>query len=513
MTTANRIIKNTGFLYAKMGITIFFNLYTTRLILNALGTNDFGVYHIVGGAIAMLGFINMAMAAATQRFMSYSAGENNIEKQKVIFNVSLILHFILAFIITTLLIIAGYFFFNGILNIPADRIIASKIVYGSLIISTMFTIITVPYDAIMNAHENMKYYAIISIFEAFLKLIVAIVVVYTSIDKLILYGILMALIPIITVNIMRIYCHRNYEECVFNPNLYFNLRQMKEMTSFTGWNMVGTMSNMIGNHGNSIIANHFWGVTINAALGIVGQLTGQLMSFSYNMMKALNPVIVKAEGASNRQGMLIYSFAGCKFPFFMLSLFAIPICIEAPFILNEWLKNVPEWTILFFRLQMIRTLIELLTFGLTTSISAVGKIKGWNISNIFTHLFPLVILYILFSFEYPPYWLFIITISFCAIISGLIKILICKKYCDLNILDFVYEVLLPSIICSITTYMIASIPSIFMDEGWFRFIITVLLFFMTFLFLIYKIGLNQNERSMINAFIIKLKHKILNFQI
>lgn len=513
MTTANRIIKNTGFLYAKMGITIFFNLYTTRLILNALGTNDFGVYHIVGGAIAMLGFINMAMAAATQRFMSYSAGENNIEKQKVIFNVSMILHFILAIIIVILLSVAGYFFFNGILNLPPERIFASKIVYGSLIISTMFTIITVPYDAIMNAHENMKYYAIISIFEAFLKLIVAIVVVYTTIDKLIVYGILMALIPIITMNIMRIYCHRNYEECVFNPKSYFNQKQMKEMTSFTGWNMVGTMSNMIGNHGNSIVANHFWGVTINAALGIVGQLTGQLMSFSYNMMKALNPVIVKAEGASNRKGMLLYSYIGCKFPFYMFSFFAIPICIEAPFILNIWLKHVPEWTILFFRLQMVRTLIELLTFGLTTSISAVGKIKEWNMSNIFTHLFPLVILYILFSFEYPPYWLFIITISFCAIISGVIKMLICKIYCDLNILEFIHKVLLPSIICLTATYMIASLPSIYMNEGWIRLIATISLFIASFLLFIYRIGLNTNERNMINAFIIKLKHKILNFQI
>lgn len=510
MTTTKRIIKNTGFLYAKMGITIFINLYITRLILNALGTNDFGVYHIVGGAIAMLGFVNMAMAAATQRFMSYSVGENNIEKQKVIFNVSIILHFILASIIAVLLIVVGYFFFNGILNIPPERIMASQIVYGSLIISTIFTVISVPYDAIMNAHENMKYYALISIFEAFLKLIVAIVVVYASIDKLIVYGILMALIPIFTMNIMRLYCHKKYEECVFNPKSYFNKKQMKEMTSFTGWNMVGAMSNMIGNHGNSIVVNHFWGVTINAALGIVGQLTGQLMSFSYNMMKALNPVIVKAEGASNRKEMLLYSYAGCKFPFFMLSLFAIPFCIETPFILNVWLKHVPEWTILFFRLQMIRTLIELLTFGLTTSISAVGKIKEWNMSNIFTHLFPLVILYILFSFEYPPYWLFIITISFCAIISGVIKILICKKHCDLNILEFIYKVLLPSITCSIATYMIASIPSIFMGEGWFRFIITVSLFIMSFFFIIYKIGLNPNERNIINTFIFKLKQKAFN---
>ena len=172
-STATRVIKNTGYLYAKMGITMFISLYTTRLILNSLGASDFGIFNIVGGAIAMLGFLNGAMASATQRFMSYSEGEGNKEKQKSIFNVSLVLHFGIAFIVGIVLLIAGYFFFNGILNIPVDRIFAAKVVYASLIVSTMFTVMTVPYDAAMNAHENMKYYAIVGILESFLKLAVA----------------------------------------------------------------------------------------------------------------------------------------------------------------------------------------------------------------------------------------------------------------------------------------------------------------------------------------------------
>ena len=158
-STANRVVKNTGFLYAKMGITMFISLYTTRLILNSLGAADFGIFNIVGGAIAMLGFLNAAMAGATQRFMSYSEGEGNKKKQKSIFNISILLHFFIALAAGIALLIAGYFFFNGILNIPADRIFAAKVVYGSLIVSTMFTVMSVPYDAVLNAHENMKYYA------------------------------------------------------------------------------------------------------------------------------------------------------------------------------------------------------------------------------------------------------------------------------------------------------------------------------------------------------------------
>ena len=154
--TANRVIKNTGYLYAKMAITMFVSLYTTRLILNSLGASDFGIYNIVGGAIAMLGFLNVAMASATQRFMSYSEGEGNKEKQKYIFNISCVLHFCISIIIAIVLLAAGWFFFHGILNIPANRISAAQVVYCSLIVSTVFTVMNVPYDAVMNAHENIR---------------------------------------------------------------------------------------------------------------------------------------------------------------------------------------------------------------------------------------------------------------------------------------------------------------------------------------------------------------------
>ena len=220
--TANRVIKNTGYLYAKMAITMFVSLYTTRLILNSLGASDFGIYNIVGGAIAMLGFLNVAMASATQRFMSFSEGEGNKEKQKYIFNISCVLHLSISIVIGLVLLMAGWFFFHGILNIPEERISAAQVVYGGLIISTMLTVMNVPYDAVMNAHENMRYYAIVGVIESLLKLLVAFACVYTRGDKLIVYGLLMASIPLITLSIMKVYCHRHYEECVISPRRYYD---------------------------------------------------------------------------------------------------------------------------------------------------------------------------------------------------------------------------------------------------------------------------------------------------
>lgn len=226
---ANRVAKNTGILYARMAITVFISLYVTRLVVAALGTKDFGIFNIVGGAIAMLTFLNVAMASASQRFMSYVHGEGNQIKQKRIFNVSVILHFLIGIAVVLLLEIAGYFFFNGILKIDSERVYAAKLIYQFLIVSTFFTIISVPYDAVINARENMLFVAVTGIIEALLKLAIAFYITFTNNDKLISYGLLMALLTILLLIIKRIYCHLKYEEVVINIRKYFDKALFKEI--------------------------------------------------------------------------------------------------------------------------------------------------------------------------------------------------------------------------------------------------------------------------------------------
>lgn len=381
MSTVNRVIKNTGYLYAKMGVTMFISLYTTRLILNSLGASDFGIFNIVGGAIAMLGFLNMAMASATQRFMSYAEGVGQKEKQKNIFNVSVILHFLIALFVGIMLLVTGYFFFRGILNIPVGRVDAAKVVYSSLIISTMLTVMTVPYDAVMNAHENMKYYAIVGIVESLLKLGGAFIVVYTFFDRLVVYGILMACIPLITMIIMRVYCHKHYEECLFDPRRYWDKAVMKKMTKYAGWSLLSSSSAIINGYGSGIVLNHFFGTVLNAAYGVCGQLNGQLLAFSNNMLKALNPSIVKAEGCGLRDKMFASAFTGCKISFILYSLLAIPFSFEAPYILHLWLKNVPPYTVLFCRLSCLIITIEQCYLPLNTALGAIGNIKQISLCN------------------------------------------------------------------------------------------------------------------------------------
>lgn len=470
-STANRVIKNTGYLYAKMAITMFVSLYTTRLILNALGASDFGIYNIVGGAIAMLGFLNASMASATQRFMSYAEGEGNKEKQKYIFNISVVLHAGIAVFVTVVLLVAGYFFFNGILNIPTERMGAAKVVYLSLIISTLLTVMNVPYDAVMNAHENMRYYALVGILESFLKLAVAFACVYASGDKLIVYGVLMACIPLFTLSIMKVYCHKHYDECVIKPRKYWNRGLMKEMTSFAGWSFVGSMGSIVGNYGVGIVLNNFFGTILNAALGIANQLNGMLLFFSNSMLKALNPVIVKKLGEGEQKSMLRFSYSGCRFSFILFTVFCIPCFVEAPFVLKVWLKDYPDWAVLFVRYQIARTLLEQLFVVLGTTLNATGKIKEINIATLFVMLMPLLLLTVIFYCGASPAWYYPVIIIDMVFFGSIIRLYLCRKYCGVSIGHFSKSVILPCVAVAVPVFCVGWVIQTFMEADVTRFMV------------------------------------------
>ena len=506
-STANRVIKNTGYLYMKMGITMFISLYTTRLVLNSLGASDFGIFNIVGGAIAMLGFLNASMASATQRFMSYSEGEGNIEKQKRIFNISIILHLMISLFVGLALLVSGYYFFNGILNIPCNRLAAAQVVYGSLVVSTMFTVMTVPYDAVMNAHENMKYYAIVGILESLLKLLVAFACVYTSYDKLIVYGILMACIPFITLTIMRVYCHKTYKECDLHPIQYFDNRLAYEMSCFAGWNFMTAFTSMVTQYGLSIVLNHFWGTILNTAQGIANQLSGQLMAFSNSMLKALNPVIAKSQGGGNVQQMLNVSLLGAKFSFIILLIFSVPFILEASFILKLWLKQIPEWAVLFCQLQLLRSLTEQLTITIESAIKAHGNIKSMSIINSFLYILPIILTAISFYYNYPPYFMYVIWIVCWGILKGITSLYYCNKLCGLSYITYLRMVFIPCLLLSVFLILIGAIPVSLMDQSVHRLIVTI--FFTTFgsFFLCWFIILKSEERCFIEDNISKIRDK------
>jgi O-antigen/teichoic acid export membrane protein len=504
MQAAHRVAKNTGILYIRMAITVFISLYATRLVLAALGVADFGLFNVVGGVVAMLGFLNSSMAAATQRFMSFAQGEGDLEKVKRIFNMSTILHALIAFLMVLVLEVAGYFFFNGILNIAPERIEVAKIIYHFMVLSTFFTVLSVPYEAVITSHENMLFYAILGILEAILKLAIALYITYSAFDHLVAYGFLMAGLSIFLLILRRIYCHRYYPECELNFSKYYEKSLMKEISSFAGWSLLGSASSMIANYGQGIVINVFFGTLVNAAQSIAAQISGQLGVFSVTLSKALNPLIDKSEGAGDRGMMLKATLGGTKISFFLLGFLYIPFLIKMPYILSLWLKNVPEFTVIFCRLLLIRNLIEQLYIPLTNALGAVGKIKEYQIVSSFLNILPILVAYFFFSFGFPPYMLYLVFLSFSAIMLFNV-IYFAKINCGLQVGEFLKNIVFKCFIVFIFALLVSTLPIFVINDKLIQLVAVGAVGSISYLTLIWFLALSETEKVLI----LNLKNKIL----
>ncbi len=493
MQQAKRVATNTGFLYARMAITVFISLYSTRLVLAALGATDFGIFNVVAGAIAMLTFLNAAMTSATQRFMSYAEGKGDFNAQVGIFNVSILLHLVIGFAVVLLLEVSAIYLFNGVLEIPDNRMYAAKVIFHCMVASTFFKIISVPYDAVINAHENMLLVAILSIIEALIKFGIAIYITYTTFDTLIIYGFLMAAMAVLLLIIRRIYCHKKYKEVQINIKKHYDKKLFNEMGSFAGWSFLGSSSSILANYGQGIVLNMFFGPRVNASQGIANQISGQLGSFSTTMLSALNPAIAKNEGAGNRSSMLKMTAMGSKVSFFLLTIMCIAVLLEMPYILGLWLKDVPGYAVIFCRLLIIRNLIEQITIPISTSIRAVGNIRGFQISSAILNTFPLLVAYILFSKGYPPYMMYYVFIGY-ALINMVIILWYAKKHTGLNIPNFSKNVILRCLCTFSGALIISYLPLQFLEESFLRLIIILILSVIITLFLFNYVGFNKEER-------------------
>jgi len=507
MNSANRVAKNTAILYVRMGITMFISLYSMRLILAALGAADFGIFNVVGGAITMLTFLNAAMTTATQRFMSYAQGEKNYQKQIRIFNVSIVLHFFIGLTVVLLLEIFGYFLFSGILKIDPARIYVAKLIYQFLIVSTFFTIIAVPYDAVVNAHENMLFVAVLGILGSVFKLSIAFYITATGLDKLASYGFLMAAMAVLLLIIMAIYCHRNYEEVQVAVRRYWDNKLFKDMAVFASWSLVISSARIITMQGSSILLNSFFGVLVNAAQGVANQIAGQLMAFSNMMLKALNPVIVKSEGAKNRANMLEAAIYGNKLSYFLFTFFAIPVFLEMPCILNLWLKDVPEFAILFCRLILLRVSFSQLTVTFPTVISATGKIKNFMVwkSIIWSLLLPAS--YIVFYLGAPPSAIYInLIILFMGLLC--LNVYFVYKLCKLDVKKYFKDVVLRCVFNTSLVLLISAIPLFTMELSLLRLLLVITTSVIGFFTFGLGIGFTKKEKQQVFSTLKTITYKL-----
>lgn len=452
-STSRRVAKNTMYLYVRTIVSLLASVFTTRILLDALGESDYGLYNVVGGAIAMLGFLSASLSGATQRYLSYAEGSGDKNKIIEYFNNSIIIHYGLALAMILVFAIASLFFFNGILNIPAGRDGAAIIVYVCMLVSTIFSITVVPYDAEINAHENMLFYSLLGIIDVVVKLLIAVAVLFFDSDKLIFYAILMAAESFALRLISQQYCKRKYEECrSVHLRKHYDKHIVKEMMSFASWNLLGIAAGMISLFGMGIVVNHYFSTEVNAAMGVATQLNGVMMGLSMNMIKAVSPVLVKSEGGGEHQRMIEMSYVSCRYSYIIFAVFALPVLFFLPYVFGVWLKEVPRWTTTFCAILIVATLIEQTNVVLHQSINAGGNVKKYNVLVFIDCILILPIGAVMFHFlSCPPYWIQILWLVFHSFFIGIIRLYIAREKIHLSVRRYLKVVLLPLLFPTIGT--------------------------------------------------------------
>lgn len=343
MADGKRIAKNTLMLYLRMFLVMGISLYTSRIVLEQLGIVDYGIYNVVGGVVAMFGFINASMAASTQRYLTFDLGRKDLEHLNITFNTSLHIHVIIALVVVSIGEIGGVWFMYNKMQIPPDRMTAAFWVFQFSLASMIVTFINVPYNALIIAYEKMSAFAYISILEVVMKLGIAFLLMASPIDRLIYFAILNFVSSIIVRIIYTIYCSRNF--AAVKLRRLFNKSLFKEMSGFAGWSLFGQLAAIGFTQGLNVLLNMFFGPAVNAARGVAVQVQGAVSQFSMNFQTAINPQITKSYAQQDFGNMHMLVCRSSKFTYFLLFALTLPILLETPYILNLWLKEVPDYTV------------------------------------------------------------------------------------------------------------------------------------------------------------------------
>ena len=399
-------MKNTLLLYFRMALLMCINLYTSRIVLHALGVEDYGIYNVVGGIVIMFGFLNDSMTVSTQRFMSFELGAGNKERLNQVFVTSLNIHFIISLIIVALAETVGLWFVMEKMVIPPERMRAALWCYHISIFTAVIDMLSYPYISAIVAHERMKSFAYIAILDAVLKLLLVYLLLAFSFDRLIFYAVLYAAEKILIRMVYNTYCLRHFDECHYH--WLINKSMFREMAVFAAWNMWGNLAYVCYTQGLNMMLNVFFGPVVNAARGVAVQVQGTIGNFANNFQMAMNPQITKtyASRQLTETHQLIYK--GSRLTFCLMLILCLPILAETTFILNLWLKEVPDGAVLFLRLLLLIILVQKFSSPLATAVASTGRIKKYEtlVNGLMLTILPLA--YLTLQLGAPPYAVFII---------------------------------------------------------------------------------------------------------
>lgn len=504
-SNTSRIAKNTIMLYGRMLFSMLVSLYTSRVILAALGVEDYGIYNVVGGLVSMFSLISNSLSSAVSRFLNFELGKGNTDGLQKVFSTSLYIHLGLATIIVILAESVGIWFLNHQMNIPESRMYAANWVFQASLLSFVMNIISVPYNAIIVSFERLGAFAYIGIATVILKLFAVLIIAYTDtgFDKLIYYSILILLISIIIQVVYVVYCKHNFKKATTIQK--FDRKLLRHITSFAGWNFIGCSAGVLKDQGINILLNIFFGPIVNAARGISNTVKSSVTAFVGNFMTALTPQITKNYASGNNTYLTSLILRGSRFSFYILLTLILPIILETETILNIWLKSYPEYTVTFVRLVLIISIIDTLSNTLITLQSATGNIRNYQIIIGGTLLLNFPISYIWLKCGLTPYAVYYTAIIISCICLYL-RLLFLKQMEALMPQVFIKGVILNIIPVSLAALILPLILHITISNTICRFIIVVTVSLISTISSIYFIGCNKEERKFIHRKIISLTH-------
>ena len=503
-----RIAKNTLLLYVRMLFLMVVSLFTSRVILNTLGVEDFGIYNVVGGIVAMFTIISGSLTSAISRFLTFELGKGDKEKLKTIFSTSVNIQLGLSAIIILIGEIVGIWFLNNQMNIPAERMMAANYILQCSLGIFVLNLLSVPYNASIIAHEKMGAFAYISILDIILKLAVAYAIMLFPFDRLISYGVLLLAESIFIRLIYGLYSKRNFEECTYH--LIYDKAVLRKMVSFAGWNFLGVTAGTLNTQGVNILMNVYFGVTVNAARGIAVQAGAAISQFVQSFTTAVNPQITKSYAVGDITYMHTLVCQSSKFSAYLFLLMAIPLSVETPEIFEMWLKNPPEYAVLFFRLSLLGTLMDsVLSNSLMTAIFATGDIKKYQVYVTICGgtVFPLSWLAYLMGAS-PDSTYIIYFLIYCVVLY--VRLYVIQQKVHLQIKEYARRVLVKFIPVAVLSYLVPISIAYLMPASFGRILITTIVSVVITCAIIYSIGLTIGERNMVMSKVKKITNKYLS---
>lgn len=497
MTNSNnkRIAKNSLFLYLRMFLSMAITIYTSRIILKSLGVEDYGIYNIVGGIITMFSSIYASLSTAISRFITFALGENDQDKLKKIFVTAINIQILFSLIALILAESIGMWFMHAYMNIPIGKIGVAEWVLHFSVMITIVNLISIPYNALIVAHEKMQFFAYISIFEVIMKLVIAYVVIYSPYDRLFTYVFLLFLLSFIIRCIYGRYCSKIFPEIKYTTTLYINI--FKEMSSFAGWNFFGNVSNLLSGQGINILINIFFNVTFNAARGVASQVESAINQFVNSFSTAFMPQITKsyASGDLNYMSMLIR--VSTKFSRLLILFPIVPLIIETDMVLSIWLEVVPEQTAIFLKIILLTSFITVVTSTLVSALFAIGQIKRYQLVLSVIHFLIFPVSWVFFYWGMPAWSCFCISFIFYSI-ANIWRLLELKRLLNFSIYLYFRDSFMKPMMVFLLAIVVSYGISMSMDLSMSRLYINILVTFMVIMFTSYYAVLNVEERKVVS---------------